>query len=284
LLGNRKGAESSQNERSSITKSIGPTRGTVAHDPAGDMNLYRYVGNSTPNFTDPSGLAANGFITSVPTNPGPRPPVSSTMGAGPQGTISGYPPSNPFGHGPVSTVTTNDVGMDGAGGFWSEYWFYLTNPGRMDTDLRYGFYGALGTAAVCSLGAGGLAVAGAGAAGGGAGTVGAGAAVGAAIGRVAPVAGITVIGRYPQYLDLGSRIGGRVFNIPNDVWNKMSEAARWAANQKFLDRAICRGDKFLLSDDALNAPSGTIFKKEVEYLLSRGYEIIDDGFGMIPRR
>jgi RHS repeat-associated protein len=27
---------------------------------AGDMNLYRNVGNSTPNFTDPSGLAASG--------------------------------------------------------------------------------------------------------------------------------------------------------------------------------------------------------------------------------
>jgi RHS repeat-associated protein len=82
---------------------------------AGDMNLYRYVGNSTPNFTDPSGLAANGYITSVPTNPGPRPPVSSTMGAGPQGTISDYPPTDPFGHGPVSTVTTNEIIPIGGG-------------------------------------------------------------------------------------------------------------------------------------------------------------------------
>jgi RHS repeat-associated protein len=51
---------------------------------AGDMNLYRYVGNSTPNFTDPSGLAASGFITNVPTNPfgSGNLPMSTTMGFG----------------------------------------------------------------------------------------------------------------------------------------------------------------------------------------------------------
>jgi RHS repeat-associated protein len=77
---------------------------------AGDMNLYRYVGNSTPNFTDPTGLYASGYVSNVPTNPGPRPPVSSTMGAGPQGLISGYTPSNPFGNDNLPTMTTNGFG------------------------------------------------------------------------------------------------------------------------------------------------------------------------------
>jgi RHS repeat-associated protein len=77
---------------------------------AGDMNLYRYVSNSTPNFTDPTGLAASGYVNNVPTNPGPRPPVSSTMGTGPQGSISGYTPSNPFGYGNAPTMTTEGFG------------------------------------------------------------------------------------------------------------------------------------------------------------------------------
>ncbi|MBY0588790.1 RHS repeat-associated core domain-containing protein [bacterium] len=73
---------------------------------AGDMNLYRYVGNSTPNFTDPSGLAANGFWS----------------------------------------------------GFGAGYWHYLTHPSEMPWYVRYPFYGAAGTSAVCFAAAGGVGV------------------------------------------------------------------------------------------------------------------------------
>jgi RHS repeat-associated protein len=77
---------------------------------AGDMNLYRYVSNSTPNFTDPTGLYASYTIDPGPTNLGPQPPMARTEGAGPQGTISDYPPSDPFGHGNVPTMATEAIG------------------------------------------------------------------------------------------------------------------------------------------------------------------------------
>jgi len=43
-------------------------------------------------------------------------------------------------------------------GFWSNYWYYLTNPSAMDDDLEYGFYGCMGTAAVAGTAAGGVAI------------------------------------------------------------------------------------------------------------------------------
>lgn len=46
-----------------------------------------------------------------------------------------------------------------------------------------------------------------------------------------------VLGHYPEYL----QAGGRTFSVPTDVWDAMSPEEQWAANQKFLDRAIARG-------------------------------------------
>ncbi|MBY0588669.1 hypothetical protein K2X85_15965 [bacterium] len=88
------------------------------------MNLYRYVSNSTPNFTDPTGLAASGFISNVPTNPfgSGNLPTMTLDGAGPQASMPNYPQTDPFGHGPVSTVTTNSSGIPGMLSFIRSGW------------------------------------------------------------------------------------------------------------------------------------------------------------------
>ena len=39
----------------------------------------------------------------------------------------------------------------------------------------------------------------------------------------------------------------------------MTETEQWAANTKFLDEAIARGDNFLLSHSAKTAEEGTSF-------------------------
>ena len=57
-------------------------------------------------------------------------------------------------------------------------------------------------------------------------------------------AGRTVLGHFPAYLEKANELGANRFSIPTSVWAKMSTTARWAANQKFLDRAIARGDEF----------------------------------------
>ena len=74
------------------------------------------------------------------------------------------------------------------------------------------------------------------------------------------------------------------FEVPPEVWKKMSEAERWAANQKFLDRAIERGTKFILSTkfNLKSIKKGT-FERELEYLISKGYTPSKDGYTLSRR-
>ena len=63
----------------------------------------------------------------------------------------------------------------------------------------------------------------------------------------------------------------------------MNTAERWAANQRFLDRVIERGTKFILSTKYdLKTVTGT-FKKELEYLISKGYSPSKDGYSLSKR-
>jgi RHS repeat-associated protein len=92
---------------------------------AGDANLYRYANNAPTYFGDPSGLVATvaWYIANGLPLPQPAPPPS--------------PPPK------------------------SLYWYYLTNPSKMDEGSRKLFYAAAGTALVAGTAAAGLAAAGA---------------------------------------------------------------------------------------------------------------------------
>lgn len=91
-----------------------------------------------------------------------------------------------------------------------------------------------------------------------------------------------VLGKFPEYLEKANALNARRFNIPANVWAKMSEVERWAANQKFLDRAIARGDEFILARRINNvAEVFGAFRKELDYLTSKGYRLSSDGSRMI---
>jgi hypothetical protein len=51
----------------------------------------------------------------------------------------------------------------------------------------------------------------------------------------------------------------------------MSEAERWAANQKFLDRMISRGDDIILAAPLDSVRPGSYYAQELQYLGSKGY-------------
>src|SRR6266487_3694886 len=91
-----------------------------------------------------------------------------------------------------------------------------------------------------------------------------------------------VIGKYPNYLKVADEVGAKRFNIPTNIWNKMSEAQRWGANQKFLDRAIARGGDIMLDKPIkdINSVSGEL-RKELNYLSQRGFELSRDGSRMV---
>ena len=85
-----------------------------------------------------------------------------------------------------------------------------------------------------------------------------------------------------DYINLASEVGAKRFNIPPKIWEGMTDAQRWVANQKFIDRIIARGDKIILSNRVMNINdiSGS-FRKELDYLTSKGYKLSVDGLQMI---
>ncbi len=101
-------------------------------------------------------------------------------------------------------------------------------------------------------------------------------------GKAVTKAGTTVLGKFPKYLEVASELGANRFNIPGKIWKGMSAVEQWAANRKFLDRAIARGDQILLSDPIsdLSKVTGSL-RKEIDYLISKGYKLSEDGKELI---
>jgi hypothetical protein len=67
----------------------------------------------------------------------------------------------------------------------------------------------------------------------------------------------------------------------------MTSEAQWAANQKFLDRVIQRGDNVRLSVNVLdkkNISPDSYLVKELEYLQQHGYKISKDGWWLLKHQ
>lgn len=70
-----------------------------------------------------------------------------------------------------------------------------------------------------------------------------------------------VIGLYPEYIEKSKELGTKPFSIPDNVWNKMTKEEQWAANQKFLDRAIAKDAEFVLATPLDKVRPGSYFAK-----------------------
>jgi len=89
-------------------------------------------------------------------------------------------------------------------------------------------------------------------------------------------AGSVMVGHFPEYLKAGAATGSRVFGVPMKIWNSMTPAAQWIANQTFLDRALARGAEILLSTDPAKVRAGSALAREIQYLVGNGYKIVRD--------
>jgi hypothetical protein len=94
--------------------------------------------------------------------------------------------------------------------------------------------------------------------------------------RIGERNGVTVLGRYPAYVNTAHKIGGNYLNFVDDSWDRLTDAQRWAVNKQFLDDAIARGDTFRLASHLRQAEPGTYFRRELDYLFSLGYEVVGD--------
>jgi len=89
--------------------------------------------------------------------------------------------------------------------------------------------------------------------------------------------GVSVLGHFPEYMNIGEKIGARVFKIPTKYWNEMTEAQKWMSNKKFLDRMIKRGDDIMLATPINKIKPGSYYQKEIQYLFEKGYKLSPDG-------
>ena len=89
-----------------------------------------------------------------------------------------------------------------------------------------------------------------------------------------------VIGHHPEYKELAERIDAEYFEVPKEVWDNLGDQS-WAANRKFLDRAIERGDDILLATPIDRVRPGSDLEQELDYLVSKGYRVSDDGIRLV---
>ena len=95
--------------------------------------------------------------------------------------------------------------------------------------------------------------------------------------------GKAVIGHFPEYIELGNKLDIKTFNISTDVWEKMTETERWAANQKFLDDIIENGDEVILATPLSEVIEGSYLQKEINYLIDNGYEYFEEAQRLIKQ-
>jgi hypothetical protein len=117
---------------------------------------------------------------------------------------------------------------------------------------------------------------------------------GNAIDHVGNLPNTITIGRYPAYIRDGQGSGSRVFDVGDHPFTAMvgrldsfgglqDDSEFWIRNSRFLDKAIANGSTVRLASDPFaraNLRSG--FRREVDYLISKGYSVSPDGSTMLP--
>jgi RHS repeat-associated protein len=93
--------------------------------------------------------------------------------------------------------------------------------------------------------------------------------------------GLTVLGHYPEYVNLAESTGANYFNVPTSEWNAMTPSEQWSMNERFLDEAIARGDKFQLATPLDKVRPGSFFERELRYLESKGYIVNETGTTLV---
>jgi RHS repeat-associated protein len=94
--------------------------------------------------------------------------------------------------------------------------------------------------------------------------------------------GKIVLGKVDVYEKVGSELGAKVFKIPTHIWDTLTRAEKWAANQKFLDRAIRNGDEIILAEPVQDISKiDGMYRRELDYLIEKGFRLSADGTRMV---
>ena len=83
----------------------------------------------------------------------------------------------------------------------------------------------------------------------------------------------TVLGSYPNYINLSNQLGSRRFDIEPSVWSVLSQQNQWVANRYFLDTILAARDKLIFSSNPRLARPGSWFFRELHYLRTKGVNV-----------
>ena len=82
-----------------------------------------------------------------------------------------------------------------------------------------------------------------------------------------------MIGRYPDYTRLAAQKGWNALDVPDWAYRFAQKLPggfwQWI-NRPFIEAAVLRGDRFLISNPTSSA-AGSTFELELEYLFQKGY-------------
>jgi len=86
------------------------------------------------------------------------------------------------------------------------------------------------------------------------------------------------VGDAPGYIDWANKHRAVFFNMDEAVWKELASnpEAAWAVNRQFLDDAIEAGAQFHLQISPADVRSGSYFEMEIQYLLERGYQLVQE--------
>ena len=83
---------------------------------------------------------------------------------------------------------------------------------------------------------------------------------------------IVVIGHFPAYVALSAKRGLKHFQVDPVTWESWTTAMQWSANRAFMDAAILANAVFILATPPHEARPGSWYRRELDYLRSKGYQ------------
>ena len=92
---------------------------------------------------------------------------------------------------------------------------------------------------------------------------------------------ITVLGHYPEYVELTEKLGAESMQIPTDRWNAMTPEEQWTTTTQYFDRKIEAGHLFRLATPIGEARAESYYVRELNYLFGKGYRLSPDGLWLV---
>lgn len=92
---------------------------------------------------------------------------------------------------------------------------------------------------------------------------------------------VTVLGHYPEYVELAAKLGAESMQIPMDKWDAMSPEEQWHTTVEFFDSMIKKSHNFRLATPVGKARPGSYYVRELNYLFGKGYKLSPDGLWLV---